>query len=121
MIRSKGGAGVSVLVCHDRIHDLIFESFMIVSKPGVPGGPALPGGVPTSEALPGAVPSTVQAGIALPGPPTSTQQPQYLLPEHKMSPEEILYQLDQRFVLGEISEETYKEIKDKYKQSPAQE
>jgi hypothetical protein len=93
----------------------------VVSKPGVPGGAALPGGVPTSEALPGAVPSTVQAGVALPGPPTSTQQPQYLLPEHKMSPEEILYQLDQRFVLGEISEETYKEIKDKYKQSPAQE
>jgi hypothetical protein len=91
----------------------------VVSKPGVPGGAALPGGVPTSEALPGAVTST-QEGIALPGPPTSTQQPQYLLPEHKMSPEEILYQLDQRYVLGEIPLETYNELKMKYEQPPVQ-
>ena len=34
-----------------------------------------------------------------------------------MSPEEILYQLDQRFVLGEISEETYIELKNKYEKS----
>lgn len=91
----------------------------VVSKPGVPGGPALPGGVPASEALPGAAPST-QTGGALPGPASSTQQPQYLLPEHKMTPEEILYQLDQRYVLGEIPLETYKELKMKYDQTPVQ-
>lgn len=89
----------------------------IVSKPGVPGGAVLPGGVPTSGALPGATAST-QAGISLPGQTISAQRHQYLLPEHKMNPEEILYQLDQRLALGEISEETYKELKTKYGQPP---
>jgi hypothetical protein len=91
----------------------------VVSKPGVPSGAALPGSVPSADALPGTAPSTLN-GVALPGPAPSTQQPQYLLPEHKMSPEEILYQLDQRFVLGEIPFETYNELKMKYEQSPVQ-
>ena len=91
----------------------------VVSKPGVPGGVALPGGVPTSEALPGTS-QPAQIDAVLPGPPASAQQHQYLLPEHKMSPEEILYQLDQRFVMGEISEETYKELKMKYELPPVQ-
>ena len=85
----------------------------VVSKPGVPGGVVLPGGVPIADALPGTA-ASIQTGIALPGPPTSMQQPQYLLPEHKMSPEEILYQLDQRLALGEISEDKHNELKEKY-------
>ncbi|UCH89747.1 MAG: fibronectin type III domain-containing protein, partial [Thermoplasmata archaeon] len=78
----------------------------VVSKPGAP---ALPAAEVGAGALPGGKHAS-RAGAELTG-----IQPQLQLPKHTMTSEEILYQLDQRFVLGEISEETYKELKDKYK------